>query len=338
MTATISTEDFVEIRKTTIGAHETPALFETVAEIAGVDSNDYDEHTDEQGEPINAYGSPLSLWELKTGKYTPKSPEKRSLWSRVKWGVCHDAVEELGLQSRKPEGVSISTRNPHMSSRVEMEVSEQGETWYPMIAKNVASNKANMWRNSIGDAIVPEAVQLEAQHHMAVRGVDKCYIVVFLGGLTTQTHIIERDDELCEELIETIEEFWHLIENNQRPRTNAKRDQEIITRLNATIDPTVDVKDFRDDSEFLTLLAEKDKLKAVEKETKNALKDIEAQIKEKMDGVGAAIISDTHQIKWIKTAEAPVNYIKPAGAYLRTSKINPKAAGSTLEDLIERSS
>lgn len=336
MNATISTEDFVEIRKTTIGAHETPALFETVAEISGVDSNDDDEHIDEQGEPINAYGSPLSLWELKTGKYTPKPPKKRSLWSRVKWGVCHDAVEDLGFQSRKPEGVSISNINPHMSSRVEMEVSEHGEVWYPMIAKNVASNKVNMWRNSIGDAIVPEAVQLEAQHHMAVRGVDTCYVVVFLGGLTTQTHVVERDDELCEELIETIAEFWELIDNNQRPKTNGKRDQEIITRLNATIDPSVDVKDFRDDAEFLKLLAEKDKLKAVEKEAKNAMKDIDAKLKEKMDSVGAAIISDTHQIKWIRTAEATVNYVKPAGAYLRTSKINTKAAGSTLEDMIER--
>jgi hypothetical protein len=334
--ATLSDADFQEIRATTIGAHESPALFETIAEISGVsEDDDTTEYQDQEGTPVNAYGSPLSLWEMKSGYYKGTPPAKRSLWSRIKWGVCQDAIEDLGFQGRKSEGVYISTQSPHMSSRVEMEVSELDENWQPMIAKNVSSNTVGMWRNATGDWVVPESVQIEAQHHMAVRGTQTCYVVALFSGVTTKNFLVERDEELCQELMETVTDFWELVENGKRPRSKGARDQSVLSRLNAKIDPTQQVIDLRNDTNFQTLLTDKDKLKASEKEIKKKIDEIDVILKEKMDGIGSAIISDTHQIRWIKIAEAEVSYTKQASSYLRSSKINKKAAGTALDQLVE---
>lgn len=336
-TAKVTTADFEEIRATTISAQEAPALFETIAEISGVAEEEEDvDYTDQEGAPVNAYGSPLALWELKSGHYKQTYNQGRTLWSRIKWGVCQQVIDDMGLQGRKAEGVYISTINNRMSSRVEMEVADLDENWEPMIAKNVASVTMNMWRNAVGEWVVPESVQIEAQHHMAVRGTQRCHVVGLFGGVTPRHFIVERDEDIVQDIIETIADFWELIETGRKPKANGARDQKILARLNSNIDPKEDVIDMRGNNAFQKLIAEKDRLKADEKAIKKKLEDIESELRAQMDGVGSAIVSDTHQIKWIRLAAKEVSYTSPPSAYLRVSKINPKAAGTPLETLSEK--
>lgn len=335
----ISTAEFDEIRKTTLQAHESPALFESVAEIAGVSEDDEAEDTThEDGTSINAYGSPLALWELKKGYLTQTPPTKRSLWSRLKWGVCQAVIDELGAEGRRPEGVMLADGDARLSSRADMEISfDLGGTWIPMIAKNVAGRMLDMWRNAVGDWVVPEATIIEAHHHMLVRNATQAYIAVLFSGTAVHHFVVDRDEELIAEIADASQRFWDCVDSNRRPGSTTKADQKVIARLNAIIDPVDEVIDLRGDADIQSMLADKERLKSEEKAIGVQLEEIDAKLRAQMDGKASALVSDTHQLRWIRTAARKVSYETSASAYLRTTKIATKAAGTPLAKLADPS-
>lgn len=335
---TISTADYEELRTTTLQAFETPALFESVAEISGVSENDeaHDSET-EDGVAINAYGSPLSLWELKKGYITQTMPNGRSLWSRLKWGVCQDVIERMGGEGRRPEGVAVSNAYPRLASRADMEISNDlGVTWEPILAKNVAGTSLSMWRNAVGEWIVPEAVLIEAHHHMLVRGAARVHIAALFSGTSVRHFVVERDEELIADIADAAERFWACVDENRRPKANGKADHKIISRLNGIIDPKEQVIDLRGDTNIQKLLAEKERIKSEEKALKSARESIDNELSARLDGCASAIISDTQQLRWIRTPAQTVSYTKAASAYLRATKIDKRAAGTGLESLVEK--
>lgn len=334
---TISTADFDDIRKNTLQAHEITALFESVAGISGVaePEDEMDTHTQE-GASVNAYGSPLSLWEVKMGHLVQTPPATRSLWSRVKWGVCQAAIEEMGAEGRRPEGVMLDDANPRMSSRVDMEISlDLGTTWEPMVAKNVTGSMLDTWRNAVGEWVVPEATILEAQHHMMVRGAQRLHIAAMFSGTTVRRFIVERDEELIAEIAHAGAQFWNRVDTNTRPKATTPGDQKVIARLNAIIDPKEEILDFRGDSTIQQMLAERERIKAEQKALQAQSNALDAELRARMDGFAAALVSDTHQLRWVRTAAQEITYTKHASAHLRTTKISKRAAGSTLDALIE---
>jgi hypothetical protein len=188
----ISDADWSQVRSTTMAAHETPALFESVAELANIDSDDHQDCETEEGTPVSPYGSPMSLWELKTGRYNDVGNGKRGLWSRIKWGVMTAAAEERGIELKRPDGIYIHPDIPFMSSRIDMDATEDGgSTWIPMISFNVAGTLAETWRNAVGDWTPPEHVQIQAQHHMAVSGTEKLFVVTEVIDMRNNPDFVE---------------------------------------------------------------------------------------------------------------------------------------------------
>ena len=331
----VTNADWSEIRGTTIAAHEVPALFESVAENAET-GEEHDDFETESGTPVSAYGSPLSLWEMKTGRFKDAGSNKRGLWSRIKWGVITAACEERGLETRKPLGVYLHPEIDFMSSRVDTEVTEDGgATWLPLISFNVAGTVSDMWRNAVGEWTPPEYVHLQAYHHMAVTGAEKCFVVGLFGGVTVRFFAIERDNEMIEDIEETIKAFWACIDEDRRPGASGARDVQVLHRLCSVIDPKTSVVDMRNDRDFIALIEKKAALAAKKTATEKEMKAINAQIAERMDGVGSALISDQKQIAWSYTAASEVSYTRSASASLRTKKITAKAAGTPLEDLVK---
>jgi predicted phage-related endonuclease len=333
----ITNADWTEIRRATIAAHETASLFESVAETVET-GEDHDDFEDDIGNPIGAYGSPLSLWEMKTGRYTESTNRGPGLWSKIKWGVISLAAQEKGLETRRPEGVYLHPQMDFMSSRLDMEGSEDGgATWDPIISYNVAGTLADTWRNATGAWTPPEHVRIAAQHHMAVSGAARCFVVALFGGVSIKTFVLERDEELIEDIEATIESFWSCVVENRRPASSGARDAAVLNRLCSQIDPETEVVDMRKNPEFLELIERKESLSAERNKLDKEVKAINAQITEMMDGVGSAIISETRQYSWVEVAEKeePAK-IKPGYAYCRARKIDAKNAGTKLLDLLNR--
>lgn len=329
--------DWGEIRRTTIAAHETPALFETIAEMAG-DDEEREEFQTEDGAPVSAYSSPLALWEMKTGRYSEAGSRKRGLWSRIKWGVMTAALEERGIEMRRPAGVYVHPQHDFMSSRIDNEASEDGgATWVPVISFNVAGTMTDQWRNATGEWTAPEYVHIQAQHHMACTGAEKVFVVALFGGITVRFFVIERDEELVEDIVGAICDFWALVEQDKQPRHSGARDVQVLNRICSRINPTGRVIDKRKDKTFLSLI-EKKKAKAAQKGAlEKEIKEINALLAVEMDGVESALISDTQQYVWIRTPEAVIpETTRSASAYLREKKVSPKASGDPINQLLER--
>ena len=327
--------DFMELRKTTIAAHEAPALFESVAEIAET-SEDHEEFETQEGVSISAYASPLALWEMKSGLYTPTGSGRRGLWSRIKWGVIDAACEEEGIAVRRPEGAYIHAELDMMSARPDKEGSDdEGTTWCPIVSYNVAGTMADTWRNAVGEWVAPEYVQIEAQHHMAVTGAERTFVVALFGGVTTRFFTVERDEDLVTDIVETIRDFWNLVETGQRPGDRGERDAKVMSRLNSKVLPEMEVVDKRDDPSFLALVEQKDALSKKAGKLKKEIDAIKAEIAARMNGIGSAVISDTQQISWITVAEKHVEaQVKPGYSYLRARKISEKSAGPKLMEIV----
>jgi len=332
--ARVSDADFSDIRATTISAFETPALFESVAEIAET-SEDHDDYETEAGVSVSAYTTPLALWEMKTGRYTP-TPRKRGLWSRMKWGVMAAACEDHDLEARDPVGTYIHPTMEFMSSRVDKEVTaDGGATWSPMISYNVAVAVSDAWRNAIGEWVAPEYVILEAQHHMAVTGAETVYVVALIGGVSVRMFTVERDEDLIADIEETVAAFWDCVVNERQPSDKGARDVQVLNRLMSKVAPEGSVADMRQNRAFIELIERKKALASEKTSIDKETKAINAQLATMMDGNDSAIISDTTQIAWQRTAESHVSYTKKASASLRTKKINPKAAGPEITALLQ---
>jgi predicted phage-related endonuclease len=331
----ISDADWSQVRSTTMAAHETPALFESVAELANIDSDDHQDCETEEGTPVSPYGSPMSLWELKTGRYNDVGNGKRGLWSRIKWGVMTAAAEERGIELKRPDGIYIHPDIPFMSSRIDMDATEDGgSTWIPMISFNVAGTLAETWRNAVGDWTPPEHVQIQAQHHMAVSGTEKLFVVALFGGVSIRFFVIERDEYLIAEILKTLVGFWDSVQDDRRPKSSGVRDAAVMSRLYSKIDPKTEVIDMRNNPDFVELIGLKARKASEKTALEKEIKALNATLLELMDGVGSAIIEDGRQLTWIHVEAGEVSYTRSASSRLIAKKISEKTSGTKLQDLV----
>lgn len=334
-TPLIAAQDWQELRRTTIGAHEIPALLAPDTDTAG---EDHEEFETDDSTPISAYTSPLALWEMKTGRLKPVSNNRKGLWARIKYGFIDSACEQVGLERRRPEGVRIHPEQPHMSSRIDTEVSEDGgATWLPAISFNVASKLSETWQTAVGEWAIPENVQLQCQHHMAVTGAAHIYVFALIGGVATKIFREDRDEELIAIIEDSVGKFWECVEEDRQPDPDLERDHEVIKRLYSKVAPDAPVVDMRDDGELVAMIEKKDALSKEKNNLTKDIKDLNARIAQHVGPVASAIISDTKQIRWIHVGEKE----KPAQttaaySYLSVSKITNKSSGATLADLAER--
>ena len=331
----ITDADWNDLRKSSIAAHETPALFESVAEIAE-EGEDHEEFQTDDGVSISAYSSPLALWEMKSGLLTAAGNGKRGLWSRIKWGVIEAVFDDEGVETRRPEGVYLHKDLDFMSSRLDREVSNDGgQTWFPVVSYNVAGTMADTWRNAVGEWVVPEYVEIEAHHHMAVTNTERCFVVALFGGVTPRLFTVERDEDLIVDIVETIQAFWGCVQDGKRPEDNGVRDAKVMNRLNSKINPDTEVVDKRNDLEFLSLIEKKDSLSKKANTLKKEIDAIKAEIASRMEGIGSAIISDTKQYVWVSVKDKPQPAsIKKGYTYLSARKISEKSAGKKLMEMV----
>lgn len=78
--------------------------------------------------------------------------------------------------------------------------------------KTAGEFSARLWRDG-----VPEYVQLQVQHQLAVTGRQAADVAVLICGQKLEVHRIERDDGLITRLIELEANFWRYVETDTPP-------------------------------------------------------------------------------------------------------------------------
>ncbi len=197
---------------------------------------------------LNPYKSPLELWLEKTHRDAElPQVDPDDMDSPMYWGtvleplVASQYSRKTGRQVRRVNAVLQHPQEPWMLANLDREVVGCPEVQI-LECKTAGLNGARLWKDG-----VPEYVQLQVMHQLAVTGKQAADVAVLICGQDLQIHRIERDEALIGQLIELERRFWHLVETDQAPPADGS--ESAATALQALYPrDTGQVVDLREDA------------------------------------------------------------------------------------------
>ena len=165
--------------------------------------------------------------------------------------------------------------------------------------KTAGINGARLWMDG-----VPEYVQLQVHHQLAVTGKQAADVAVLLGGQHLEIHRIERDEILIKNLIQLEREFWQYVETDTPPPADGSESADLALRCLYPHDSGSTV-DFSHDRELSATFAD---LVSV-RETIAEQEKLEAKLKQSLQqamGAATGAVFETGEVTWRKAKDSTV--------------------------------
>lgn len=169
---------------------------------------------------LNPYKSQLELWMEKTGRDTllpmidPQDEENPAYWGNLLEPiVASHYTRRSGHRVRRVNAV-LQHPDPKLAwmlANIDREVIGASEVQI-LECKTAGINGARLWEEG-----VPEYVQLQVIHQLAVTGKQAADVAVLLGGQHLEIHRIERDESLIARLIDLERLFWDYVVSDTPP-------------------------------------------------------------------------------------------------------------------------
>lgn len=167
---------------------------------------------------LNPYMSALELWLDKTGRSEglPR-PDPNDTTAPTYWGTLLEPIvaavytQQTGNKVRKVNAVLRHPTIPWMLANIDREVIGVPDVQI-LECKTAGEFGTRLWRDG-----VPEYVQIQVQHQLAVTGKAAAHVAVLLCGQALEVHRIDRDDALIGRLIELEARFWRFVETDTPP-------------------------------------------------------------------------------------------------------------------------
>lgn len=189
---------------------------------------------------LNPYKSQLELWMEKTGRDTtlpkadPHDEESPMYWGNVLEPVVawhyskrtENKVRRINAVLRRINAV-LQHPDPELSwmlANIDREVIGADDVQI-LECKTAGINGARLWKEG-----VPEYVQLQVMHQLAVTGKQAADVAVLLGGQRLEIHRIERDEQMIARLIELERKFWQYVETDTPPPADGSASAEMALR------------------------------------------------------------------------------------------------------------
>lgn len=258
---------------------------------------------------LNPYKSQLELWMEKTGRSlnpasadAPQGPD--ALDSPLYWGtvleplVAEQYARHTGHRVRRVNAI-LQHPEPQYSwmlANLDREVVGQSAVQI-LECKTAGLQGARLWKDG-----VPEYVQLQVMHQLAVTGQQAADVAVLLGGHQLEIHRLARDEALIERLIEREQAFWWHVETDTPPPADASESAERALRC---LYPE-DHGQARDFSQDETLSGQFVALQQVRQQLDD-LKTREAQLKHRLQevmGEAPRAIFATGSVTWRKARDS----------------------------------
>jgi putative phage-type endonuclease len=254
---------------------------------------------------LNPYKSQLELWMEKTGRddNLPKvDPYDES--SPMYWGTLLEPIvaahytRRTGNKVRRVNAVWQHPYQPWMLANLDREVMGAPDVQI-LECKTAGINGARLWKDG-----VPEYVQLQVMHQLAVTGHKAADVAVLIGGQELQVHRIERDESLISNLTELERQFWGYVERNEAPPADGSDSADLALRC---LYPK-DGGQVLDLSQDLELSAAFSDLLAV-RQVLSTHTQLEAQLKQRIQqrmGEASQAIFDGGDVTWKRSKDTSV--------------------------------
>lgn len=165
---------------------------------------------------LNPYKSQLELWLEKTGRQ-PANDEQPDMDDPRYWGTLLEPYvavayqQKTGRKVRKLNAVLQHRTLPFMLANLDREVVGDPEVQI-LECKTAGEFGSRLWKEG-----VPEYVQLQVQHQLAVTGKHAADVAVLLCGQDLQIYRIDRDDDIIARLVVLEARFWECVETDTPP-------------------------------------------------------------------------------------------------------------------------
>ena len=169
---------------------------------------------------LNPYKSQLELWLEKTGRDTslpkidPNDEESPAYWGNIfEPIVATHYTKRSGHRVRRINAVlqHPDPKLPWMLANIDREVIGADDVQI-LECKTAGINGARLWEEG-----VPEYVQLQVMHQLAVTGKQAADVAVLLGGQHLEIHRIERDESMIARLVDLERLFWDYVVSDTPP-------------------------------------------------------------------------------------------------------------------------
>ena len=165
---------------------------------------------------LNPYKSPLELWLEKTGRSldagTPVGFDDPRYWGTLLEPYVATAYQQqTERRVRKVNAVLQHPAFPFMLANIDREVIGCPDVQI-LECKTAGEFGARLWREG-----VPEYVQVQVQHQLAVTGKDAADVAVLLCGQQLEIFRIPRDEEVIARLVVLEARFWEYVETDTPP-------------------------------------------------------------------------------------------------------------------------
>lgn len=205
---------------------------------------------------LNPFKSQLELWLEKTGRDALLSkPDPNDTLEPVYWGSLLEPIvaaaytQHTGHRVRRVNAILQHPAHPFMLANLDREV--VGVPGVQILeCKTAGEFGVRHWKSG-----VPEYVQLQVQHQLAVAGKPAADVAVLMCGQALEVHRIERDDALIAQLIELEARFWHYVETDSPPPGDGSESADRALRCLYPRDTGATV-DFSDDRQLSTTFAD----------------------------------------------------------------------------------
>ncbi|MBP5997670.1 MAG: YqaJ viral recombinase family protein [Azonexus sp.] len=254
---------------------------------------------------LNPYKSQLELWLEKTGrdgnlpKTDPHDEESPAYWGNLLEPiVAAHYSKRTGHRVRRINAV-LQHPDPDkgwMLANIDREVIGTGEVQI-LECKTAGINGARLWKEG-----VPEYVQLQVQHQLAVTGKAAADVAVLLGGQHLEIHRIERDETLIARLVQLERQFWDYVESDTPPPADGSESAELALRCLYPEDQGQTV-DFTEDRTLSAAFAD---LLSV-RQTLDGFAKLEAQFKQTIQqamGEASKALFETGSVTWKKAKDS----------------------------------
>ncbi|MDN7921239.1 YqaJ viral recombinase family protein [Burkholderia gladioli] len=253
-TQELSRDDWLAVRRTGIGGSDAAAAV-----------------------GLNPYTSPLELWLDKTGRAEglPR-PDPEDTTSPTYWGALLEPIvaavytKQTGNRVRRVNAVLRHPRVPFMLANLDREIVGARDVQI-LECKTAGEFGARLWRNG-----VPEYVELQVQHQLAVTGKQAAHVAVLLCGQALEVFRIERDEGLIARLVELESRFWRFVESDTPPPADGSESADRALRNlypghGGTVDFTGDVRLSSAFADLVAVRAEIEARQAVEAQLKQTI-------------------------------------------------------------------